>query len=226
MALSQTEPRPWTGAVPTFLAGGLFAAREVAELTFAPVPTSATRIGDWVEAHYLSLAISNELLGVAAVLLVPTVLALARRSSLDRAPAAAVGTALLGSLVPLLLGLVVVQGRLVYPVFGMLADDPFSARLCLTGFYGGLHIAWLVIAVAVASLGTALSRDPRARPLAWLGGVVAVASVLGSFPDRIGPVATFACRGAFAGWLVGLGWLLRKGPPPGASLERPPSRRR
>ena len=101
--------------------------------------------------------------------------------------------------------MLVIHGRLVYPIYSMRVDMPEAAALVVMVFYGGLHAVYLLLAVATTVLSVAMKRGGYTTWLGYLGFVTAALDIIGSYPWAIGPVLTLVCELFFAGWFVALG---------------------
>lgn len=112
------------------------------------------------------------------------------------------------SVVCLVLG--IIQGRFVYPIHGISLTRPEDAELLASLYFGGYHLVALALAVAITCWSLAMLKSPRWVVLGYWGFAVAVGSVLGSYPDLIGPGLVVIFDAAVASWWVATGlWLLR-----------------
>jgi len=101
--------------------------------------------------------------------------------------------------------MLVIHGRLVYPIYGMRVDMPEAAALVVMVFYGGLHAVSLLLAVATIVL-TCGDETWRLHDLARTSRVRHCCTRHHWFlPLGIGPVLTLVCELFFAGWFVALG---------------------
>jgi hypothetical protein len=60
----------------------------------------------------------------------------------DRTKAAA-GCGIIAATIPVMAVMLIIHGRLVYPIHGMRVDTPEAAALVVMVFYGGLHAIYL-----------------------------------------------------------------------------------
>jgi hypothetical protein len=147
----------------------------------------------------------SELLFVATVLLVPGTIALHRNLvDVDRSKAEA-GCGIIAATIPVIAVMLIVHGRLVYPIYGMRVDTPEAAALVVMVFYGGLHAIYLLLAVATIVLSLAMCREADRKWIAYLGFATAALDIVGSYPWAIGPVLSLVCELSFAGWFVAVG---------------------
>jgi hypothetical protein len=101
--------------------------------------------------------------------------------------------------------LLVVHGRLVYPVYGIRVGTPDLAAFVVAVFYGGLHAVGLLMGIATFVLSLAMRGGGYGRPVVYLGFATALFDVVGSYPDAIGPVLTLVAQLFFATWFVAVG---------------------
>jgi len=190
--------------------GLLFSSRAFLEFLAGPPPTSGAEIIAWVRSHTWVLSLANEALFFAVMSLVPAVVALYSSLAGAHRAKAVVGCGIIGIVVPVLAMLDIVQGRLVFPVYGIRVADPAVAELIVAVFYGGLHATDVLMAVATFVLSLAMRRGPYGPPVAYLGFATAVCDVAGAYPYLIGPIPTLVCHLVFAAWFVAVGWVLRR----------------
>ena len=196
------------GGVAFIISGALFFSRYALEAMAGPPLSTGAQIILWVAAHRVVLSFVSEVLFFATMSLVPAVIALYLRLARVERTLAAAGCGIIGVVVPVLAVLLIVHGRLVYPVYGLHVSDPAVAELAVALFYGGLHAVGLLMAVATFVLSLAMRRATFGAPVATLGFVTAVADAVGSYPDLISAVVLFACQFLFAAWFVAVGWTL------------------
>ena len=195
------------------LAGVLFLVRHVLEMTSGEPPSDGEAILAWVASRKTALSFVSETLFAATICLVPGVVALYRGLERAHPTKAVIGCGILAVSIPVLALLLVVHGRLVYPVYGLSVSTPAVAELVVAVYYGGLHAVLLLMGVATFVLSLAMQDAPYGRGVAYLGFVTGVLDVVGSYPDRIGPVSTLVCQIFFAAWFVAIGAKLLRSPP-------------
>jgi len=185
--------------------GLLFFSRDVLELLAGPPPSSGVEILAWVESGKLYLSFISEVLFFAVVALVPAVFALYHSlASTDRAKAAT-GCGIIAMVIPLVAMLLVVHGRLVYPVFGIRVNSPDVASNIVALFYGGMHAVALLMGIATFVLSAVMLRGAYGRRIAYLGFATCALDIIGAYPYVIGPVLTLVCQLFFAAWFVSVG---------------------
>jgi hypothetical protein len=197
----------------TFIAAGiiLLAANLLVDL----LPTPPTRPGDflqWITANELRIAFANELLFFATILLVPSFVVLGKLLGTRRKVSAFAGLSIVALALPLLAMLVVVQGRLVYPVSGLnLSVD--SLKLTFSIFYGGLHTVLLMFGAALLLLGFALRGTVFNQSMVPISYITGLLQIAGAFP-WLTPVALNVCVSlSLSLWMVLIGiFILRTKP--------------
>ena len=194
-----------TGGAAFIVGGVLFFARYVLEVMAGPPPSSGGEILVWVETNRFVLSLVSEVLFFASMSLIPAVIALyLRLASVERA-LAAIGCAVIAVVIPVLSVLLIVHGRLVYPVYGLDITAPGLAEFVVAVFYGGVHAVGLLMAVATFLLSLAMWRAVFGAWVAALGFVAVIADVVGAYPYLISPVVLFVCQLLFAAWFVAVG---------------------
>ena len=118
---------------------------------------------------------------------------------------AAAGCGIIAATIPVMAVMLIIHGRLVYPIYGMRVGTPEVAALVVMVFYGGVHAVYLLLAVATIVLSLAMKRGAYAKWIASFGFATAALDVIGSYPWAIGPVLTLVCELSFAGWFVAVG---------------------
>ena len=190
------------------ISGALFFTRYILDVMAGPPPSTGPEIIAWVETNRLVLSLVSEVLFFASMSLVPAVIALYLRLESVERTLAATGCGLIAVVVPVLGLLLIVHGRLVYPVYGLHMSNPAVAELVVALFYGGLHAVGLLMAVATFVLSLAMRRRAFGAPVAALGFATAVGDTVGAYPYLISPVVLFVCQLLFAAWFVAVGWKL------------------
>jgi hypothetical protein len=185
--------------------GVLFAVLAFLDFLTGPPPSNGTEILQWRDSQALVLDFVSESFFFATVLLIPGTIALYQSLvDIDRTNAAA-GCGIIAATIPVMAVMLVVHGRLVYPIYGMRVDTPESAALVIMVYYGGLHAIYLLLAVATTVLSLAMKRGAYANWIANLGFATAALDIIGSYPWAIGPVLTLVCELSLAGWFVAVG---------------------
>jgi hypothetical protein len=198
--------RPYKFGGGALLASGILLV-SVAFLDFraGPPPSNGPEILLWRDSQALVLDFVSEFFFFATVLLVPGTIALYQSLvDVDRSKAAA-GCGVIATSIPVMAVMLIIHGRLIYPIHGMRVDTPEAAALVVMVFYGGLHAIYLLLAVATIVLSLAMIRGAYAKGIAYLGFATAALDIIGSYPWAIGPVLTLVCELSFGGWFVAVG---------------------
>jgi hypothetical protein len=218
MARELTRPYKFGGGA-LVASGVLFVVLAFLDFRAGPPPSNGAEILLWRDAQALVLDFVSELLFLATVLLVPGTVALYQSLvDVDRTKAA-LGCGIIAATIPVMAVMLVVHGRLVYPIYGMRIDTPEAAALVVMVFYGGLHAIYLLLAVATIVLSLAMKRGAYAKWITYLGFATAALDIVGSYPWAIGSVLTLVCELAFAGWFVAVGSQLLRTRDRGASRQ-------
>ncbi|MFJ8579323.1 hypothetical protein [Micromonospora sp. NPDC093277] len=192
--------------------GTLFLVKSVLDLIVGDPPSDAAQLLAWLASHRLSLALTNETLVFAALLLIPAVLALYRSLDGSHRPWAAFSCALLAAAVPIIVALAIIHGRLMYPVYGIDVNDPATVALVVSLYYGGAHEVALQLGVALIMLGLAMRRGTFGRTAPAFGVAAGALQIAGAYPWLTGSLLTSITQAMFAAWLVFVGTRLTRFP--------------
>lgn len=159
LAVPHELKRPYKFGGGALVASGvLFVLLALLDLRAGPPPSSGAEILLWRDSHALVLSLVSECLFFATILLVPATIALYQSLvDVDRTKAAT-GCGIIAATVPVMAVMLIVHGRLVYPIHGMRVDTPEAATLVVIVFYGGLHAIYLLLAVATIILSSLTAR--------------------------------------------------------------------
>jgi len=193
------------GGASLIVSGVLFLVRYLFEVSAGPPPSDGVAILTWVASGKFALEMAVEVLFFAGMALIPATIAL--HDSLVRAnrAIAATGCGILAAAIPILLMIDIVQGRLVYPVYGIRITTPAIAEFAVALFYGGLHAVDIMFGVATIVLSLAMRRGGYGTAIAFLGFATGVLDVVGAYPYAIGPAMALVCQVFFAAWFVAVG---------------------
>ena len=209
MARELTRPDKF-GCGALVASGILFVLVALLDFRAGPPPSNGAEILLWRDSQALVLDFVSEFFFFATILLVPGTVALYQRLvDVDRTKAAA-GCGIIAATIPVMAVMLIIHGRLIYPIYGMRVDTEEAAALVVMVFYGGLHAIYLLLAVATIVLSLAIKRGAYPKWIAYLGFATAALDILGSYPWAIGPVLTLVCELSFAGWFVAVGSQLFK----------------
>jgi len=204
MARELTRPDRFGGGA-LVASGILFVVLAFLNFRAGPPPSNGAEILLWRDSQALVLDFVSEFLFIATVLLVPGTVALYQSLvDVDRTKAG-MGCGIMAATIPVMAVILIVHGRLVYPIYGMRIATPDAAALVAMLFYGGLHAIYLLLAVATIVLSLAMKRGAYAKWIANFGFATAGLDIIGSYPWAIGPVLTLVCELSFGGWFVAVG---------------------
>lgn len=193
------------GGYALVVSGALFFVGHGLNLMAGSPPSGADDMLAWVASSRSLLAWANEILFFAVMFLVPGVIALHHSVARSAPTAAAIGCGVIAALIPTLMVLVVVQGRLVFPVYGIELENE-SAALVVTVFHGGLHAVDELFGVATIVLGLAMRRHhPFGKPIAYLAFAAAAGDFAAAYAWLIAPAVVVMSRLLFTVWFVALG---------------------
>ncbi|MEU8616415.1 hypothetical protein [Streptomyces sp. NPDC048623] len=160
-------------------AGASLAGVALLLLSLLPgVPSEAADMTAWVDNGKALLSWSDELLFFAIVSWGAGARGLFGARRAERSARIDIGLAALAVALVSLLVLLLVVGRLVYPVFGIRLS-PDASALLISSMYGALHLALLGFAVAAVTLTWSTSGGPLGRVV---GIAAAAVFIVGSFP--------------------------------------------
>lgn len=190
------------GGISFIGSGALLLIKSVLDLLVGDPPSTASELLAWKTSHQLPLALVNELLIVAAVLLIPALLALYRSLDGSDTPWVGFGCGLFAVALPVILVLAIVHGRLTYSVYGINLNNPSTLALVVSLYYGGAHVVSLLLGGALIILGLVLRRGIYGRAVGVLGVTAGVFQIVGAYPWLIGPILEWIAQLPIAAWLI------------------------
>ncbi len=117
------SPARRLGGISFILSGTLYLIKSILDLVVGDPPSTGPEILEWRSSHELALAWTSEVLFAAAVLLVPAVIALYRSLGATDRPWVGFGCGVFATIIPTLFAVLMVHGRLAFPVYGITLDD-------------------------------------------------------------------------------------------------------
>jgi hypothetical protein len=192
------------GGITIIISGLLFLAQYLFLLPIPGPPPGDMELMAWLQDWRFHFSMADELMVFAALSLLPPIVALYRILVKTDKIKAMLGCGLLAATVPVYLFLVIILGRLVYPVYDI-ELSPDAYRLVLTLYYGGQHLAALIWGAAVIVLCFVIRRSTMGKAVAYLGFAAGVLSLIGSYPWLIGNVMLFVTQLFSMVWLILLG---------------------
>lgn len=220
--MDRVEPprRAWRGSAHGWLltAGAALTAAAVLLLALLPrAPSEAEALVGWVSESRSLLVWSDELLFFAVVCFGAGARGAFRSGRTRRSIRINVGLEAFGVALVSLLVLLLVVGRLVYPVFGIELSAEVVALLVSAAF-GSLHLALLGFAVAAVALTWSAGNGRGGWLVSIVGIVMGAVFAAGSFPWLTPMWWNVLVAIALAVWgaMIGLVVPFRHGPEPGA----------
>ncbi len=196
------------GGISFIISGILFLVKYFLDLMAGPPPSSGAEILTWTATGKLPLEIANEVLFFAAMFLVPGVIALYYSLANIERSKAVMGCGIIAVVIPIILMLDIVEGRLIYPVYDIIINTPAVAELVVAVYYGGLHATSILLGIATIVLSLAMKRGVYGRNIAYLGIATGVFDIIGSDPWIIGPILIMVSQILFTAWFLAVGWKL------------------
>ncbi|MEK3762164.1 hypothetical protein MKZ07_27590 [Paenibacillus sp. FSL P4-0338] len=192
-----------------FICSGLLFLAQYLFLRSVPAPPlEDAALLSWLSEWRFQLSMADEVLFFAAVLLIPSIAALYRLLVQVNPVLTEFGCGLLAVSVPVYIVLVIILGRLVYPVYGI-ELTPESYRLIISFYYGGVHCVALVVGIATILLSLVIWKSGLGQFTAALGLLTGVFDLIGSYPWLLGEGMILISQLLFSGWLVILGVNMR-----------------
>jgi hypothetical protein len=219
------SPARRLGGISFILSGTLYLIKSILDLVVGDPPSTGTEILEWRSSHQLALAWTSEVLFAATVLLVPAVIALYRSLGGADRPWVGFGCGVFAAIIPTLFAVLMVHGRLAFPVYGITLDDPATAALVISLYYGGMHAVNLLLAGTAIMLGLAMRRGIFGAAVGAVGVVAGAAQIVVAYPWLVSPILVLILQALLAAWFVLVGlrlaWFPRR-PARAAHIKRPP----
>lgn len=215
------------GGISLVLGGALFLTKSVFEFIGGDPPSTGPEIQAWRSAHELALAWADETFFAATVLLIPAVIALYRSLKGPDRPWVDFGCGVFAAVIPVNVVLLIVHGRLVFPVYGIGLDDPAVAALVVSLYSGGTHAVSLLLAGAAVMLGLSMRRNVFGSGVGAVGVMAGAAQIVVAYPWLVSPAMVLICQALLAAWFIlcglKLAWYPWR-PVPGREPPSQPSR--
>ncbi|WP_454698259.1 hypothetical protein [Arthrobacter humicola] len=190
------------GGIALVLSGAMFLTKSILESIAGDPPSTGPEIQAWRSSHELALAWADETFFAATVLLVPTVIALYRSLKGPDRPWVDFGCGVFAIVIPVNVVLLIVHGRLVFPVFGIGLNEPAIAALVVSLYSGGTHAISLLLAGAAVILGLAMRRSVFGPGVGALGVIAGAAQIVVAYPWLVSPVVVLICQALLAAWFI------------------------
>ncbi|MEO5321065.1 hypothetical protein PV761_21060 [Arthrobacter sp. CC3] len=190
------------GGFSLLLAGAMFLAKSILESIAGDPSSTGQEIQVWRSSHELTLVWVDETFLAATVLLVPAVIALYRGLRGPDRPWVDFGRGVFAAVIPVNVVLLIVHGRLVFPVFGIGLDDPAVAALVVSLYAGGTHAVSLLLAGAAIMLSLAMRRTVFGPRAGVVGVIAGAAQLVVAYPWLISPAIVLICQALLAAWFI------------------------
>ena len=197
------------GGLSLVVAGGLLVAKNALEILAGVPPPGGPELVTWAISRRNVFAGAVETFFVATVFLIPGIVALYESLAASHRNSAVVGCGIMAATAPFLFVLIVVEGRLAFPVFGIELRGQHAIELIVSLYYGGLHAVALLFVIPTAVLSLAMRRRPYGAWIMASGIATSVFNVIGAYPWAIGWPLWLLSAVLFSGWLALVGISLR-----------------
>lgn len=192
------------GGITLIISGVLFFAQYLFVLPMPNPPTADASLMTWLQDWRFNIAMADELFFFATLFLIPAIVALYRILVKVDKIKALLGCGLLAVSIPINLVLVIILGRLVYPVYGIeLSPDIY--KLVLSLYHGGMHSVAIILSVATILLCLVIRRSVIGKPAAIFGFAAGILDLIGAYPWLLGTAMIFVSQLFFSAWFVILG---------------------
>lgn len=194
----------WEG-ISLSVAGAALLARALFDYSAGDPPALGPELLTWISNNKPALSMSDELLVIASVLLIPGLVGLYQSLRSTNPRAAAAGCGILVAAIPVMMMMSILGGRLVFPVYDMQLTSPDSAQLTTALYYGGDHAIMIIVGVATIVISLAMKGTHYGAGFLYLGLITALADFAAAYPWLIGLQATLAAKALFALWFLATG---------------------
>ena len=196
------------GAISFILSGVLFTTYFIVT-SFVPIaPFDAVTGINWINEWRLFIAIADELLFFATVFLLPSICIFANLFKANQYPFVLAGCTIIQFLViPIFILIVLLQGRLAYPVYNYhLSIDIIIFIVSLS--IGAMHASSILLAISIVLLCLSLRKGLLGSLPVFIGVIASFGQLLSAYPWLIASIVNLLCQLLFPIWLVLIGILL------------------
>ncbi len=192
------------GGITLILSGFLFFIQSLYLLPIAAPPANNSDFMLWLDKWKINLSMADELIFFATILLIPSIVALYQILIKLEKIKTFFGCGLLFVYIPVNLVVAIILGRMVYPVYQM-EYSPEIYKLVLSMYYGGLHMAALILSIATILLSFVIRKCSIGKFVAYLGFATGIMDLLGAFPWFLTNELVFLTQLFLVAWFVVLG---------------------
>jgi hypothetical protein len=179
------------GGVSFVVSGVLFLAKSLLETLTGLPPPGGPELVTWVVSRQALLATTVEVFFFGVVFAIPATAALYQSLAGSHRRGAVIGCGIIATTIPVLFTLIIVQGRLVFPVFHIEVRSQ--------------HVVALLFVVATLVLSLAMRRRTYGPLILPLGLATAVFDLIGAYPWAIGLVLWLVSGMLFSAWFILVG---------------------
>jgi len=193
------------GGVSFVVSGGLFLAKSLLETLTGLPPAGGPELVTWAVSRQALIASTVEVFFFAVVFMIPATVALYQSLAGSHRSSAVIGCGIIATTIPVLSTLIIVQGRLVFPVFHIEVRSQHVVELLVSLYHGGLHAVALLFVVATLVLSLAMRRRTYGPIILPLGLATAAFDLIGAYPWAIGLVLWLVSGMLFSAWFILVG---------------------
>ncbi|EMS72727.1 hypothetical protein [Ruminiclostridium cellobioparum] len=192
------------GGISLIISGVLFFVQYLFLLPLPAPPSVDAELMAWLADWRFNIAMADEVFFFATLLMIPSIAALYRILVRADRIKTLVGCGLLVTIIPVNIMLVIILGRLVYPVYNIeLSPDIY--KLIISIYYGGMHCTAIILSAATIILSFAIRKSVLGKPAANFGFLAGIFDLIGAYPWLLGTAMAFVSQLFFPAWFVILG---------------------
>ncbi|WP_128659040.1 hypothetical protein [Paenibacillus sp. 598K] len=191
------------GGIALIVSGVLFLAQSLFLLPVPGPPLADSDLLSWLQDWKLHFAMADELLFFATLGVIPSIIVLYRLAKTAQAQTL-LACGIMAIILPVNMVIVVILGRLAYPVYGIELDAE-SYRLLLSLYYGGVHTVALLWSAAVILICFVIRKSPLGKTVAYFGFAAGILQLVGAYPWLFNNVTIFVAQLMLCVWFVMLG---------------------
>jgi len=189
------------GGLAFISAGVLFLVGNLLIATLPSPPSIEAQFYRWLSESKTYIAIQNEILFFATVSMIPSVYVLYRLLKNQISISSVFGLGLMVMVIPVLVVLDIVEGRMVYPVYSIRISFDLL-KLVLSIYHGGMHMVSLLFAGAIFFTSYAMRGKFFPQSHWYLGLITSAAQIVGSFPWWVGLSVNVLAILLFSAWFI------------------------
>ncbi len=192
------------GGIAFIIAGILFFTRYLFVFSMPAMPASDADLLKWLDDWKFNIAMSNGFFFFATIALIPAIYVLFKIVNESDKIKAILGCGIFAVVISVFTCLVIIQGRLVFPVYDIALSADIQ-KLVLSIYHGGMHVAFELIGIATIILSFGIKNTNIGKPMMYLGFITGIFDFLNANPWIFGSTIVFISEFLFALWFVGIG---------------------